>query len=145
MTAQQLSIFIENKSGTMLKVLEVLKNSGIQIIASTISDTVDYGIYRVICDDPYKGYIMLKEAGLSVTLTDVFAIELDNTPGEAASVMETFAKAEISISYMYSFLVHGKGILVFRTSDTDKTRGIIELNGFKFVTADGLKALALKD
>lgn len=131
MTTQQLSIFIENKSGTMLKVLEILKEAGIQIIASTISDTVDYGIYRIICDDPRKGYSSLKEAGISVTLTDVFAIELDDTPGEAAAVMETFAKAGISISYLYSFLVQGKGILVFRTSDTDKTRGIIEINGFK--------------
>jgi len=142
MTAQQLSIFIENKSGTMLRVLEILKEAGIQIIASTISDTVDYGIYRIICDEPYKGYSALKAAGISVTLTDVFAIELDNTPGEAATVMETFAKAGISINYMYSFLVHGKGILVFRTSDTDKTRGIIELNNFKFVTNERLNSLS---
>lgn len=143
MTTQQISVFIENKSGTMLRVLDALKEADIQIIASTISDTVEYGIYRIICSDPSGAYELLKSKGISVTLTDVFAIELDNRPGEAASVMSTFAKACINISYMYSFLVHGKGILVFRTSDTDRTREIISLNSFRFVTTDRLKQMTM--
>lgn len=142
MTTQQISVFIENKSGTMLQVLDALKEAGIQIIASTISDTVEYGIYRIICSNPCGAYDLLKSKGLSVTITDVFAIELDNQPGEAAAVMSSFAKAGINISYMYSFLVHGKGILVFRTSDTDKTSEIISLNNFRFLTTDKLCQVA---
>ena len=138
MTIQQLSIFIENRSGTMLLVLDALKSEGIQIIASTISDTVDYGIYRIICSDPAKAFKVLKGKGLSVTLTDVFAVELDNTPGKAAEAMSSFARAGINISYMYSFLVHGKGILIFRTDDTEKTREIITLSGLSFLTSDDL-------
>ena len=52
MTIQQLSVFIENKSGTLQKVLNLLKEAGIQLIASTIADTVEYGIYRIICSEP---------------------------------------------------------------------------------------------
>ena len=122
---KQLSIFIENKRGTLLTVLNALKGAGIQIIASTISDTQDFGIYRIICDDPERAFIVLKEQGITATLTDVFAIQLEDKPGEAARVLALFAEADISIAYMYSFLLSGKGILVFRTSDTERTKQVI--------------------
>ena len=123
---KQLSIFIENKRGTLLTVLNVLKGAGIQIIASTISDTQDFGIYRIICDDPERAFIVLRERSISATLTDVFAIQLEDKPGEAARVLALFAEADISIAYMYSFLLSGKGILVFRTSDTERTKQVIK-------------------
>lgn len=131
MTIKQISIFIENKSGTLLKVLNVLKEANIQIIASTISDTVEYGIYRIICDNPTKAISLLKERGISAISNDVFAIELDDTPGQAASAIQYFADAGINISYMYSFLVAGKGILILRTNDTEKTQEIIALKKLK--------------
>ncbi|MBP5376957.1 MAG: amino acid-binding protein [Bacteroidaceae bacterium] len=131
MTIKQISIFIENKSGTLLKVLNVLKEANIQIIASTISDTVEYGIYRIICDNPTKAISLLKEHGISAISNDVFAIELDDTPGQAASAIQYFADAGINISYMYSFLVAGKGILILRTNDTEKTQEIIALKKLK--------------
>ncbi len=126
---KQLSIFLENKSGTLLNILNALKSADIQIIASTVADTQDFGIYRVICNQPEKACLVLKEQGITVTLTDVFTIELEDKPGEAARVMAIFAEAGINISYMYSFLVSGKGILVFRTSDTEKTDAIIKAKG----------------
>ena len=87
MTIQQLSVFIENKSGTLQRVLNLLKEAGIQLIASTIADTVEYGIYRIICSEPKRAYETLKEAGISVALSDVFAITLDNQPGRAADAI----------------------------------------------------------
>lgn len=128
---KQLSIFIENKRGTLLTVLNVLKGAGIQIIASTISDTQDFGIYRIICDDPERAFIVLKEQGITATITDVFAIQLEDKPGEAARVLALFAEADISIAYMYSFLLSGKGILVFRTSDTERTKQVINEKGLQ--------------
>ena len=106
--------------------LNVLKEAGIQIIASTISDTQDFGIYRIICNDPERAFIVLKEQGITATITDVFAIQLEDKPGEAARVLALFAEADISIAYMYSFLLSGKGILVFRSSDTEKTKQVIK-------------------
>ena len=131
MTIKQISIFIENKSGAMLKVLNVLKEANIQIIASTISDTVEYGIYRIICDKPTEASNLLKQNGISSITNDVFAIELDDTPGQAATAIQNFAEAGINISYMYSFLVDGKGILIMRTNDTEKTQEIIKLKKMK--------------
>ena len=122
---KQLSIFIQNKRGTLLTVLDVLKTANIQIIASTISDTQDFGIYRIICSDPERAFVVLSGQGITVTLTDVFAIQLEDKPGEAARVLAIFAEADINIAYMYSFLLSGKGILVFRTNDTERTQQVI--------------------
>ncbi|MBQ2073756.1 MAG: ACT domain-containing protein [Bacteroidaceae bacterium] len=125
MPMKQLSIFIQNKRGTLLTVLDVLKTANIQIIASTISDTQDFGIYRIICSDPERAFDVLSGQGITVTLTDVFAIQLEDKPGEAARVLAIFAEADINIAYMYSFLLSGKGILVFRTNDTERTQQVI--------------------
>lgn len=125
MTIHQLSVFVENKSGTLLQVLELFKEAGIQLIASTISDTVEYGIYRIICSEPEKAFETLKNAGISAKVSEVFAITLDNTPGRAADAIRSFSDKGIGISYLYSFLLAGKGILVFKTDDSEKTRNVI--------------------
>ena len=125
MTVHQISIFVENKSGTLLRVLDLFKDAGIQLIASTISDTVEYGIYRVICSEPSKAYEVLKAAGISASMSEVFAITLDNQPGRAADAVRVLSQAGIGISYLYSFLLGGKGILVFRTDDAERTNEVI--------------------
>ncbi len=125
MTIHQLSVFVENKSGTLLQVLELFKEAGIQLIASTISDTVEYGIYRIICSEPERAFETLKNARISAKVSEVFAITLDNTPGRAADAIRSFSDEGIGISYLYSFLLAGKGILVFKTDDSEKTRNVI--------------------
>ena len=140
MTIDQLSIFIENRSGTLIKVLNVLKQAGIQIIASTIADTAEYGIYRLICSEPKRAYEELKKAGVAVAQSDVFALELDDEPGRAADAIATFSEAGISIAYMYTFLLRGKGILVFRTDNAELARETILKNNLKFIAEDSLTA-----
>ena len=141
MTIHQLSIFIENRSGTLIKVLDALKEAKIQIIASTIADTAEYGIYRLICSEPMRACEELKKAGVAVALSDVFAIEIDDQPGRAADAVKTFSQAGISIAYMYSFLLRGKGILVFRTDDNEKTVSIITANNLKSIDESALSSL----
>lgn len=141
MTIHQLSVFIENKAGRLVKILNILKDGGIQIIASTVSDTVEYGLYRIICDKPSQAYRLLREHGISVTMNDVFALQIDNTPGQAAKLFEAFSTADVNISYMYSFLLKGKGIIVFRTGDTDKAREVISLNKMHFINEENLSEL----
>ena len=142
MTIKQLSIFLENKSGTLVKVLDLIKQSQIQLIAMTIADTAEYGICRILCSEPNKAYQELKNAGVAVALTDVFAIELDNEPGRGADAIKAFSDNGISIAYLYSFLVGGKGILVFRTDNNEQAREVIILNNLKFVTEDQLTTWA---
>ena len=141
MTVHQLSVFIENKSGTLVKVLKLLKEENIQLIASTIADTADYGICRIICSEPIKAYNVLKDAGVAVSLCDVFAVELDDAPGRAADAIEIFAKEGISIAYLYSFLLNGKGVLIFRTDNAEKAREVITMNGLNFIVEKDLSKL----
>lgn len=141
MTVNQLSIFIENKSGTLVKVLKLLKTEGIQLIASTIADTAEYGICRIICSEPERAYNALKNAGVAASLCEVFAIELDDEPGRAADAIELFATAGISIAYLYSFLLNGKGVLVFRTDNFDLASEVIRKNDLKTIPEKDLSKL----
>lgn len=141
MIVHQISIFVENKSGTLLKVLELFKENNIQLIASTISDTVEYGIYRIICSEPMRAYEMLKAAGISANLSEVFAIMLDNRPGRAADAVRHISEAGITISYLYSFMLGGKGILVFRTDDAARTERVIRKNSLAALDDKALLSL----
>ena len=141
MTVHQLSVFAENKSGIIQRVLDLLKEGNIQIIASTIADTTDYGIYRIICSEPTRAYETLRTAGISVSLTDVFAITLENEVGKAADTIKLFSDAGIDISYLYSFMLGNKGILIFRTKDAEKAHEIIMLNKLSFVAEKDLSKL----
>lgn len=131
---KQLSIFIENKGGTLIKVLDILSKAKIQIIASTVADTQDYGIYRVLCDKQEEAYIALKEGGINVQLTEVQAISITDTPGEAAKAVQALSDAGVSILYMYSFLWKSNGVLVFRTNDTAKAEDIIQSKNMTILT-----------
>lgn len=141
MTVHQLSVFLENKSGALVSVLRLLKQEHIQLIASTIADTVDYGICRIICSQPEKAYNVLRDAGVAVSLCEVFAIELDDRPGKAADAIELFAGEGINIAYLYSFLLNGKGVLIFRTDNAEKAAGVIASSGLNVILEKDLSRL----
>lgn len=124
-TIRQLSIFIENKGGTLIKVLDLLSKVHIQIIASTVADTKDYGIYRVLCSAPSEAFVILKENGINVQLTDVMAIAIDDEPGRAAEAISALSEAGVNILYMYSFLWQGRGVLLMRTGDAERASMVI--------------------
>ena len=140
MTISQLSIFIENRTGTLLKVLDLMKQSQIQMIACTIAETAEYGIFRIICSEPQHACTELKQAGVAVAISDVFALELDNQPGGAADVVKFLGEAGVDITYMYAFLLGGRGILVFRTDEADLARKVIADNGLPYITEKELGA-----
>jgi len=134
MTIKQLSVFLENRGGTLIRILDVLSQAHIQIIASTIADTSDYGLYRILCDQPEQAYLILKEAGINVQLTDVIALSVDDTPGCAAQQIKILSDAGINILYLYSFLWEGKGVLVLRVEQHDRAREIISINKIPALT-----------
>lgn len=125
MKVKQLSIFLENKSGSLQKVLGIIKKADVQLIATTIADTTDYGIFRIICEAPDRAYEALKEDGVTASLTDVFSISLDDIPGKAADVISYLTDGGVNISYLYSFLLDGKGVLIFKTDNTAKAEELI--------------------
>lgn len=137
----QLSIFVENKPGALEQVLRLFKDSHIDLVTTTLADTQDFGLFRVICADPQRACLMLKDNGITVTLTKVQAIELDNRPGMAADALQTFTADDLNVRYMYSFLLGGKGILVLRTDNIDKASQLIQSKGFQSIDDDDLRRM----
>ena len=138
---RQLSVFLENKSGRLQDVLDVLGDENININALSIADTSEYGILRLIVNDPENGYKHLKARGFSVSLTDVLALSVSHKAGSLSKVLKKFSEAELSIEYMYAFSLGDKAIIVLRTDDRAKAFEIVEQNNFTVIGEDEIKNL----
>lgn len=139
MTIHQLSVFLENTSGTLVEVLRTLKAAHVQLIATSIADTAEYGILRIICAEPLRACEELKKAGFAVALSDVFALRLENRPGSASDAVELISSAGLSITYIYTFLYREEGILIFRTDNPALARETIATAGLPLISEDELE------
>ena len=126
---KQVSVFIENKPGTIVEVLMTLKSAGVQLHAISIADTAEYGICRLICDDADNACKVLRSSGFVASVTSVFIVRMDDKPGSAADIVGLFASAGVGIAYLYSAIIGGTPFLVFRTDDSDRAVEIISANG----------------
>ncbi len=104
MLIEQLSIFVENKQGRLAEITNLLKENNIDIRALSIADTKDFGIMRLIVNNPVKAEKVFKEAGCTVSLTQVIAIGIDDQPGGLAKAMDVLYNHKISVEYMYAFV-----------------------------------------
>ena len=131
MKIKQLSVFLENKSGRLAAVTRLLAEKDINIRALSIADTSDFGILRLIVDQPDKAYGGLKEAGFTVSLTEVLGIEMPDRPGGLNNILEIMGKAGINIEYLYAFIGRaGNGAMViFRVEEPDKAVDIMKARG----------------
>jgi hypothetical protein len=137
MKAQQISVFIENKSGRLAEITRILGEAGINIRALSLADTNDFGILRLIVNDCQKANSVLKEKGFTVNMTDVVAVEVPDCPGGLSSILQTLDVAEINVEYMYAFVERsgGNAVIIFRFDETDKA--IIALQANKFNMLEG--------
>ena len=141
MTIKQLSIFIENRSGALLQILEMLRDNDINIVVSTLGDTDGFGIYRVICSDTEKAFKILREKNISATISNVYAVRLPhNKPGAAADVVAKVTNAGVGIKCMYSFMFGGNGIVVFRADNNDKAEEVMMLGKLDYLTEKDLNS-----
>ena len=135
MEIKQISVFLDNTAGRLGEVTRVLAGAGINLRAISIADTSDFGILRLIvnkCDEALKA---LKNAGFTTRVTDVVAVEIEDTPGSLARVMEPFEKAKVNIEYLYASLEGqvGKAVVIFKLEDHQKGLQIIKENGISLV------------
>ena len=122
---------MENTSGALTAVLGTLKENNIQLHAISVADTADYGICRMICDNPQKAFKVLEQNGVAASLSEIIVLEMKDVPGSAADLIALFAKSGLSIAYLYSFHYEGRQALAFRTDDRVKAREIITVNALK--------------
>ncbi len=116
---KQLSIFLANRPGTLAEVCEQLEEENINILAMTVSDTVDHAVVRLLVDKPGEAIHRLEEKGLLVVENDILAIRLENKPGQLAEVSRNLADNDVNIEYAYctGTPAQTEGLMVLRTAD----------------------------
>lgn len=127
-TARQLSVFLNNKPGTLAAVCDELAEQEINILALSISDTSDHSVVRLVVSDPQRALYLLEERGVMVVENNVLIMENSNKPGSLAAIARKLGKAKINIEYAY--LANSpntkKGLAVLRVSDTKKALRLLE-------------------
>jgi len=133
--AKQISVFLENKAGRLSHVTRTLGTAGINIRALSIADTSDFGILRIIVNDPDKAYEVLKGAGFTVSETEVIAVQIPDSPGALATVLEQMAEENLNIEYLYAFLgtTENDALVIFKVEDIERARETFKKKGIKFI------------
>ncbi len=140
MLIEQLSIFVENKPGRMAEITRLLKENNIDIRALSIADTRDFGIMRLIVDNPSKAEKALKDADCTVSLTNVIAIGIADQPGGLATAMDVLNSVGISVEYMYAFIsrTDDTAYVIIRVEDNEAALKALDKNGIKILRSSDI-------
>lgn len=130
MLVKQISVFVENVPGKLVEVSQILGENNIDMSALSLADSSDFGILRLIVNDPDKAYQVLREHAFVVKLSEVIAVVIDDRPGGLTGVLQVLAQAKISLEYMYAFVgsQDGHAVVVLRPNDTEAALKILEEN-----------------
>ena len=140
---KQLSIFVENREGTLVTVTDAIAKAGVDIRAMSVADTNDFGIFRLIVTDIAKAKKALDEANAFVSVTEVVGVALEDKPGALAKVVKILADQNINIEYMYAFITVSKqfAYVVLRVENNEETEKILSENGIRLVTEKDMEEL----
>lgn len=143
MKVKQISVFLENKPGRLVKVTELLGKNNINIRALSVADTTDFGILRLIVTEPDRTSEILKEEGFAYSLTDVIAVEVPDNPGGLAGILAYLEENKINIEYVYAFLQKSleSAIVVFRVEDLNGAIKILQSKQVKILENNEVYAL----
>ena len=143
MKVKQLSIFMENRAGRMAEIARQLGEARINIRALSLADTSDFGILRLIVNDVDKAMKILKDSGHTVSLTEVVAVEVPDSPGGLASVLEPLRAGGVNVEYMYAFVSRAteKAVVVFRFEDINAAITALKKAGISVLPAETVYAL----
>ncbi len=138
MIIHQLSVFLENRSGRLTEVLEVLGKESIRITALSVADTSEYGILRLIVPDPLKARELLKKELFTVNLTEVISVMIPNEAQHYARILKILSDLEISVEYTYAFSLGEKSVLILRCSNTEQAIKALKDNEMDLMKASDL-------
>ena len=119
MIIHQLSVFLENKSGRLTEVLEVLGEENIRITALSVADTAEFGILRLIVSEPEKARELLKKQNFTVNLTEVISVIVPNEAKYYAKILRILSDLDISVEYTYAFSSGKKSVIILRCSNPE--------------------------
>ncbi len=143
MKVEQISIFLENKSGRLADVTRILGEGGINIRALTLADTSDFGILRLIVNDSSRALEILKEAGFTVGMTEVVAIEVPDRPGGLADILDRIGEKGINVEYMYAFVEKSgdNAVVIFRFDGLEQAVELLQKEGVTILPREKVSSL----
>ena len=138
MKIKQLSIFLQNRMGSLSKPLEVLSDANVNIRAMCMADTSEFGILRLVVDNPEKGKEALEKSNFLVKITDIIGVEMNDTTGALTTVLKVIKDNEIDLEYLYAFTHDkaGKAILLLHADDLDNLISALHENDIVIVSSD---------
>lgn len=142
MFAKQLTVFIENRTGRLCEVLNVLKANKVNILSLSLADTTEFGLLRLIVDDPALGKEKLSEGGFSSLLSDVSVIKIPHTAGSLQELLRVIDEAGVNIEYMYGLSIEAEEAhVVLKASDAEEIDRILAKNGVQTLSTEQLSNL----
>lgn len=143
MAIRQLSVFLENRHGTLVEVTELLAKEKIDIRAMSLADTQDFGILRLIVNDPEAAKAALANIGFVASVNEVTAVAIADNPGALSEVIRVMAESQTNIEYMYAFLTNhkAKAYVVLRVVDNAHAAEVLSASGIELVNEDDIKVL----
>ncbi len=135
MGIRQLSVFVENKKGSLHEITDVLAKANVDLRSMCIADTSDYGIVRIIADDPIRAQKALSEAGHTSSIRTITAFAVPDQPGGLAKVLSRLEENGVNIEYLYALITTcaEKAYTVMRTDDTEKAEAILSASGIELL------------
>ncbi len=128
-TLQQLSIFLENKIGSLHDTMDILSKADIRIVAATVADTTEFGILRLITSDNSRAYDLLRQASKITHKSEVIAFACDSLAGSFHDELKKLYAQGVVVEYMYCFSIKDKGVMIIRVNDTEKALEIATNEG----------------
>ncbi len=139
MFAKQLTVFIENRTGRLCEVLNILRVNNVNILSLSLADTTEFGLLRLIVDQPAVGKEKLTESGFSSLLSDVFIIKIPHQVGSLQELLKAIDQSGVNIEYMYGLSVDAtRAYVVLKASDTAKVDAILTEQKIETVTCEEL-------
>ena len=131
MIIKQISVFMENTSGRLAEITALLADAGVNLRALSIADTTDFGILRMVADQPDAALALLKHNGLTARETDVIGVEVPDHPGELARIMALFRSEGVNIEYLYASLEHkaDKAVIIIKVDAIGAALAMLEKHG----------------
>ena len=143
MSVKQISVFLENKPGTLAEMTRVLADSDIDMRAFSLAETSEFGIARIIVDDVYKTVTVLKEAGCVYSLSNVLAVAVPDVPGGLHRVLRMLADGGVNVEYMYAFLSRNSAdaYMIFKVADEARAAAVLTAQGVRLAEQEELSEL----
>lgn len=136
MAIKQLTVFVENKKGTMVSVTDILSQNNVNIRALSIAETKDFGILRLIVNDEKTAMKALADNDYLVKSIDVVGVKIGDAPGKLTTALDVLDKASINVEYLYAFMARTEkhAYVVLRVEDNAVAEAALENAGYHLIT-----------